>query len=378
MRDRLTKIIGNVENTLDVRRVACQRGVTLVELLITVAIFSVLMTGIFNAYFSQLEHSTREYEVAESEIELSISKRILEQDLQMTGYGLADDYPSGIDPMPIVFTNDGGTNSSDKMILKGTALGQLDRVSQGWSYIDEPDAAYPTKPNLRGWGDPREKIEPDDRIVLIEPSSKTLLTDAGGKWLFKYIEASGVPDIVNLAGTSFSTNEGTLVYGLYSSSKSANDTITTVRPYYSVHYYLGATDDSLDSCAPGTSSLLRAESVVDETPTGGDPLLACVLNFQVALGLDTDTDGMIDNWDADNSIVGATSFIRDNMNDQLKRIKVYLLVQDGNRDPNYTYPLNSIRVGEGTTIGRDVTLTADQKKYRWRLVSLSIQPRNVR
>lgn len=360
------------------RKAASQDGVTLVELLVTVSIFSILMTGIFSAYFSQLKHSTREYEVAESDIELAISKRILEQDLQMAGYGLADAYPPGIDPKPVVFTNDAGTSSSDALILKGTALGQLDRVSQGWSFVDKPNASYPTKPNLKDWGDPREKIEADDRVILIEPSSKALLTDAGGKWLFKYIEVSGVPDIVNLSGTSFSTNEGTLVYGLYSSTKSANDTVTTVRPYYSVHYYLGATGDSLDSCAPGTSSLLRAESVVNEAPTGGDPLLACVLNFQVALGLDTDVNGMVDNWDGDNSIVGATNFTRDNMNDQLKRIKVYMLVQDGDRDSSYTYPLSTIRIGEGTDIGRDVTLTAEQRKYRWRLVSLSIQPRNVR
>jgi prepilin-type N-terminal cleavage/methylation domain-containing protein len=359
-----------------------QEGFSLMELLVTTAIFSILLAGVFGAYFSQLDHSTREYKVAESEIELGIAKRIIEQDLEMAGYGLADDYNgaldsggAAIDPRPLTLVNGTGTNlvdGRDQLYLRGTALGQFNRASQGWSYV----ATDPPNPTLKNWGDPREKVSNDDRIVLIDPSSKSLQVDTGGGWLFKYTDNGTSTDIVHADGSAVAdgVEKNTLVYGLYNS----NTHDITARPYYTVRYYLGGSSPSI--CAPGTLSLERMESVNRELPTSpqdqATPLLACVLDFQMAVGLDTDGNGMVDNWDDDNSIVSGLT--RENMNDQLKRIKVFLLIQSGNRDSDYTYPLSTIRVGEGTTIGRDITLTAEQRKYRWRLVSLSVQPRNVR
>jgi prepilin-type N-terminal cleavage/methylation domain-containing protein len=361
-----------------------QEGFSLMELLVTTAIFSILLAGVFGAYFSQLDHSTREYRVAESEVELGIAKRIIEHDLEMSGYGLAGEYSgsaTAFNPMPVTFDDATGPGGADELFLMGTALGLSDRVSQGWSYVVDFDASSPPKVNIRDdWADARELIGDNDRVVMVDPSSKNLLTDSGGNWLFKYTVTGTTTDIVNLAGTPFSSDIGSLVYGLYGSGNSGKDTTVGVRPYYTVHYYLGSTSpsDNPDLCAPGTGSLLRAESVTTEAPSGGDPLLACVRDFQVAVGLDTNGNGMVDNWDDDNSIIGVVGFTRENMNDQLKRIKVFLLIQSGNRDSDYTYPLSTIRVGEGTTIGRDITLTAEQRKYRWRLVSLSVQPRNVR
>lgn len=361
-----------------------QRGFSLPELLITMTIFSVLMTGVFSAYFSQIDHSTREYKVAESEIELGIARRIIEQDLQMSGYGLADVYPTiganTFDPIPVAVANGPNDTDSDALTLMGTALGQLNRGSQGWSYISGYDTSIPAKLNIKIWNDAREDIEVGDRVVLIEPNSKNLLINAANEWLFRYTDTAGITDIVSKIGTSYSSElpaKGVLVYGLYSSSGDDNESVTNypnLRPYYAVRYYLGDTGDTLGSCAPGTSSLLRGESVRDQSPIG-QPLLACVLDFQTAYGLDTNGSGTIDNWTDLHAVVNGLS--RENMSEQLKRIKVYVLVQSGNRDRDYTYPLSTVRVGEGS-LGREITLTAEQRKYRWRLVSLSVQPRNVR
>ena len=79
------------------------------------------------------------------------------------------------------------------------------------------------------------------------------------------------------------------------------------------------------------------------------------------------------------------------LNKRLKQIRAYILVQEGSRDPNYTYSNpdpayastpNKIRVGAldlvGGPVGDDYTLSNEQRYYRWRVVSFIITPRNIR
>ena len=68
--------------------------------------------------------------------------------------------------------------------------------------------------------------------------------------------------------------------------------------------------------------------------------------------------------------------------EHLKVIKVYLLVQEGRRDENYTYPLGSILVGDQVADGSaNVTQTynfsAEQRKYRWKLYKMVVRPKNL-
>jgi hypothetical protein len=168
-------------------------------------------------------------------------------------------------------------------------------------------------------------------------------------------------------------------------------------PYYTVKYYLGGTSPS--NCAPGTQSLLRAESRTTTAPSGGDPVMSCVRDFEVAFGI-TDNDVStgspdpslaanvpINKWD---NGVTASSYSPSELNQRLKQIRVYILVQEGSKDLSYTYvnpdpnasAPDTIRVGElslvGGTTGRDVQLTAAQRNYRWRVLTIVVTPRNIR
>jgi membrane-bound lytic murein transglycosylase B len=105
--------------------------------------------------------------------------------------------------------------------------------------------------------------------------------------------------------------------------------------------------------------------------------MTCVRDFQVAFALDTNEDGTIDAWDAAGST--ANGYSASDLRKRLKQVLVYILVQVSDRDPNYTYPATSVRVGDrGLGTGRDVTLTAAQRQYRWRVIPLNITPRNIR
>lgn len=354
-----------------------EEGVTLVELLVVVAIFSVIMAGVYSTYLAQAKHSTREHRIAESEMELEIIKDFLERDISMAGYGFADVYcdaPTNddsclsgrkcpLDPpfcIPVAITAVDGI--PDTLTLMGTALGTLSRGSQGWTYIRT------SSPSFKRWGDAREDIENGDRVVYLEPNTRSLITTAD-QWRFNY------PDSPTL-------DRGTILYGLHTADIS--------RPYYTVEYRLGGgpSDMPLMCAGPKTGenavrSLLRAETSNGEYVR---PILDCVRDLQVAFGLDTTDDGVIDCWD--NGGAFAAAYDNYTLKRRLKQVKIFLLVQLGRRDPDKdVYDKNSavLRVGDasltacdGGTVGRDLTLTDAQRRYRWKVLSLSVAPRNLR
>lgn len=365
-------------------------GTTLVELLITVAIFSIVMAGVYAVYTAQIKHSAREYRQAESEMELVIAKNIIERDVMMAGYGLAEDYNGivfGPSPMPIGATDNidpgrttnpvGGTypatgfSGADSLYMMGTALGVYSRTAQGWTYIKGISPV-----NFQVWSDVRENIQDDDRVIYVEPNTKTIITD-GTTWRFIYPSAPAFPE---------NEGKGVLLYGLRRPHNAGEDEIP--RPYYIVQYRLGGvSSDMPEICSRGTRNLERVEISYGESV---EPVLTCVRDFQVAFGLDTDGNGTIDTWDP----VSAGKFqVSDYdirlLKKRLKLVRVYILVQAGNRDPDYMYSNpddteNPKRICAGEfadgacSPGRFITLTSDQRKYKWRLISLNITPRNLR
>lgn len=349
------------------------KGFTLIEIMVTLAIFTIVMGGFFSAYLSQMKHTTREYKGAEAEIELGVAKNILLHDLDLAGYGLADDY-SAASGFTVPVAAKGTDHGPDDLYLMGTSLSIANRASQEWTFMSS--AGSP--PTFHTWGDAREDLGDKDRVILMEPSTKKLLVQGTGtlNWLFRY---SGSPPNVttppNLSATSATAFDkpslGTLVYALYGDSSSAE----AAQPYWAVHYYLSG--DSPSGCATGTQSLLRAESDQTVDPDHGDPMLSCVLDMEVAFGVDLDENGTIDTWD-NGGATYVNGYSADLLRKRLKEVKVYLLIQSSNYDRDYTFPLTSIRVGQGTNVGRDVDLNAEQRKYRWRLVTFSKTLRNLR
>ena len=340
-----------------------EKGLTLVELLVTLAIFSIVMAGVYAVYTTQIRHSTREYMLAESEMELGIAKTVIERDIMMAGYGIADDYSTlSIDPVPIYATDATSPVTYDSLSLRGTAIGILSKSTQGWSYIVNKGSPV----MFQSWTDDRENIVSGDQVIYMEPNTREILTE-------------GITAIFSYPEIPLTADKGTLVYGIHSESAAL--------PYYTVEYLLGGTPLSL--CAPGTRSLLRAESRNNDPPlpANREPLLNCVRDFQVSFGLDTDENGTIDAWDPISpGSFQVSGYDMKSLKKRLKQVRVYILVQEGSRDPDYTYsnPENpgnpaTIRVGDSMLgTGRDITLTAEQRRYRWRVVTLSITPRNLR
>ena len=240
-----------------------QRGASFIELMVALAIFLLVMGGILGVYIALTGHSAREYRIAESVMEIEIAKNIIERDIMMAGYGLADDYGElDLDPRPVQAADAASNGPSDSLILRGTAIGILSKSAQGWSYLLSTNPAF-----FQRWDDDRENVSKDDRVIYMEPASREVLTSDGSA-IFRY------------PATPAACNRGTLVYGLNSDDAKL--------PYYTVEFTLGGTPPSI--CAKGSLNLLRAESTNNDPPVPANrkPVLNCVRDFQVAFGLDTD------------------------------------------------------------------------------------------
>ncbi len=334
-----------------------KHGFSLTELLVALAIFSIAMGSIFAVYSTLVRHSTRQYCFAESDTELTVVRDIISRDIMMAGYGIADDYGNlSYEPRPVELINESSKNDFDILTLRGTAIGIFSRASQAWSYVENASFL-----KLYKWNDARENINKNDIVIFIEPVSRKLI-DENGKAVFKYPKES-----------PSSYDDGTLVYGIHSEDAKL--------PYYTVQYLLGGNSPS--RCAPGTYSLLRAESKDSDPPSSSlrRPLLNCVRDFQVILGLDEDEDGIIDYWDPQNGRIISSEYDTRTLKGRIKQIKVYLLVQKGNYDPDYIYknPDNpdspeTVYVGSKD---RKVVIKNNQKNYHWRLISFSVSPRNL-
>lgn len=366
------------------------RGFTLVELVIAMTIFATVIVGLYKVYDVQFKQQVKEYRVAESSMELGIAKNLIERDLIMAGYGIMDDYGTTGFTARAASATEGGSNP-DTMTLQGTALGISSRAAQEWADVTS------TAPTLSfsSSTDARENLNSLDRIIITNPSGtngKTILTQAG-QWYFQYNGQGSMPTVKSSPSTSFtSLQPGFVLYGLRTSTEP-----DATKPFYTVVYSLGSGTNP-SNCAPGTNSLLRVESPTSTTPTGGDPVMSCVLDFQVSFGLTDNTASLdpskalnypINKWD--NGGVAAAAYTPKELNQRLKQIRVYILVQEGNYDPNYTYvnpdpnasAPDKIRVGElglvGGATGRDFpSLTTAQRHYRWRVLTLVVTPRNIR
>jgi prepilin-type N-terminal cleavage/methylation domain-containing protein len=360
------------------------RGVTLIELMVVLTIFSIVMAGLYSAYSVQMKVGVKEYQLAESEMEFQIGKMVLQRDMAMAGYGILDDYsaatPTAFTPRVVAATD----GNPDTLTMVGTALGRDSRATQAWSYTMILNPAvltdfFPFSAPSPSFQNVQEDLRAGDFVIYMNPTTRTLLARPAGEengttartWLFPFPPSGANPRPDPLA-------EGVVAFGIQSLPAAT----FAGTPYYTVDYTLDG--PPLNSCAPGSWNLRRAENRNVPATSAPQPLFNCVLDFQVAFGVDSLLDDqLIDCWDngGQTFVAGYPASV---VRKRVRQVKAYILVQQGKRDTSYTAPVD-IRVGDagltsciGTGVGRTVTLTAAQRQYRWRVLALSVVPRNIR
>jgi prepilin-type N-terminal cleavage/methylation domain-containing protein len=193
-----------------------QDGFTIVELIITMAVFVVVIAMASQMFAGLLNQFKQQSKIAETNIEGVIGLQLLRADLEQAGYGLPYDIPgvsyleadNGVAtvtahneaayndaptavPRAFVLGDGAGVNlgglasASDVLVIKATNLGTNDAAHK-WGYASNTGALPNT---IQTWRDTDgnaiddENLQNGDRVIVLSPTSTTtqrvLLTSAG-------------------------------------------------------------------------------------------------------------------------------------------------------------------------------------------------------
>lgn len=401
-----------------------ETGFSLVELMIYLAILGVMMTMVFSSFIDVTRISSHQLKVAETKIETGLGLDLLRQDIVHAGFGLPWEFPAGVVPNPYLeapvgspaIMNDvpnvpraiisednsaSSMNASDYLTIKATNVLRT-ASSQRWGWVGR-DAAGGVSFQDMG----PDALVAADRVIVLLPQpaagSQRQLILFGGSYETR-ANAANLADYAPPQSPLDPDGPRYLVYGL-------DTNVLLRRPFNRTDYYINAPTPANplpDHCAPNTGTLVKAS--MNQADDGFDiqPIMDCVADFQVVYHLDTDGDGGCDDADG---IAGcdpsnANTLTAQQIRDQVKTIRCYILTHEGGEDRSYTrqgpnasfinvgeinptLPINTdldaagvlIPVGAGVA-GRRVDLNAtiggNWVNYHWKVYSLALTPQNLK
>ncbi|GBD99930.1 hypothetical protein BMS3Abin07_01977 [bacterium BMS3Abin07] len=392
-----------------------QDGFTLVELMIAMAIFVFAIAAtsqIFTGLLTQFKQQTK---IAETNIEGVIGLEILRRDIEMAGFGLPFDLngatyteavndpntnqnetgynDAGTNPPRALVSGDGqGAGNSDVLVIKATNVA-INNAAERWTYVSEKNGVYtiPVWRDVNGTilsGENLRKNSSDsihtDRVIAVQPvlgSRRRVLVSSGGIFFTQFNPSNADPPVI---GSKFQpvvdSLETYMIYGVIVD-------VDPRMPFNRADYYVRVPLTPPARCAPGTGVLYKGVVVNKKGVSGGNlteyPLLNCVADMQVVYRLDTTADGNIDT-----STGNIAALTAKQVRDQVKEVRVFMLVHEGQRDATFrfnnfipppTVCATCIRVGDATG-GRDFDVSGitNYLNYRWKVYTMIVDPENLR
>jgi len=299
------------------------QGFTLLELLVTMGILLIVLTAAYQSYIHLLRGFVAESSSAQAQMETVVNTNLLRLDIAHAGYGLARDLSNE----PLAWDNS-SSPSPQRLTIRST-VNNLDEATLGW----------------------------------VMCNNSTMIQDNNDSSLDTYVFLDQNEDHeVNGVSNCSALPSGTFLGYPYDDSPSPPSGCTG-QPCYNVIYELSSTQ-TLDDCASGTGNLQRSIS-------GGanwQPVINCVADWQVAFERDTDGDGSMDTLSTDIS-----SLSIDDIYTQIEQIHVYVLVQEGSYERDYTFS------GSTSMDGVNLSLpgSSEATHYRWKMMKLSVNPQDL-
>ncbi|MEO0230488.1 MAG: prepilin-type N-terminal cleavage/methylation domain-containing protein [candidate division WOR-3 bacterium] len=297
-----------------------RKGLTLIELIVALGILSILLTGVFVIYRSQMRTATTQQSISILQTDVQQALNIIKWDLLMSGYGV----PANIQPVWSV----NRINSSDSLILRST--GFLVGGTTRWSYV--MDAMGGNEIIVRRWNDERQDVHIGDVIVI--------MTDRKGV-VSPFLT-------VNSRESMSYNNQDAYRLTLSSGVQTAQGNFVFVVPGSQV-----------------ASAIYWHRN--DTLFRNNEPFLANVEDFQVSYWVDVNGNGVMETTERimnPASVNNFTNFLRST------RVSIVLV---GPIDRDYTYPENQV-----TNEDRTYSLTGIQKNRRRRFYAIEVKARNIR
>lgn len=398
----------------------CNRsGFTLVELLITMAVFLTILAIAGQTFKTIVSQASKFSKSEESNIEGMIGLEVIRHDLEQMGFGLPWGFTrsdikyaeatdsigikmndlitpntagpdTGAVPRAFVGLKAFGNFSSDYFGVKGTSVGST-KASQRWTYIPYHNYSTSSGGESRPISFASHNLSNSDKVIIVrsnfnDPTDDHLLiVDKNNESIFyanfSYLASGGNDD------PYFPQNDqqSHTVYGV-------DGTNDLRMPFNRADFFIN--DANVPSfCAPHTGVLSKAtvnQANGNYTPI---PLLDCVADMQVVIGWDTSDEGKANSVDAYSTVDGSTVTVSSDfdaskiaswltnakdLREHLKIVKVYILAQEGKKDNFYKSPA-TYEVGDlsqnGFTHMYSMDLTRQQ--YRWKLYRIVVRPKNL-
>jgi len=400
-----------------------KNGFTLIELVVVMGVFVIVLMIASTAFKTVLQNSNTVSKSEVSNIEGVVGLEMMRHDLTQAGFGLFTDIDTTISapsyseatgtfestyndspnriPRPVRGANNITTadlanviNNSDYLVIKATTLG-ASMASQKWTYIN---GVSTSKIWSSGINDLKNG---SDYVIAVKQSynngtikRRLVYNTASPNSLTVTFRTDGAyndPFRPNANGVLY------YYYGIADTSAAGSPIAPFNRTDYAVKRIAGEVPSR---CAPGAGVLYKMNMIQQGGGSAGQftstPVLDCVADMQVVLGWNTSNPPgtNIDTYsNADVSTYsGATALPALDANyvsQHLKVIKVYILAQDGDRDPSYANTNTAMLVGdiylgagdtatETDTLSHYVDLTgANYQNYRWKLYRIVVRPRNM-
>lgn len=373
-----------------------QTGYSLVELLIYVALMGILGTLVFGSFIQVMRPAIHETGIVETKLETSIGMDLLRMDLEHAGFGLPWDFNSVVpnpynEPAPLAVSPSvpgaissadlsvNSMNTSDYLVIRAMNVLQ-GATSQKWGWVGRSAASAVSLQTLT-----TTNFDVNDRVIVIRPvfgpgptDQRQLIMDAANSYESRGNTVNLDPDYAPPAGPNDPNGERYLVYGVDNTGLRA--------PFNRTDYFINAPNANgvagSAHCAPGTGTLVKTTMNHNGPPDFTYlPMMDCVADFQVVYFLDTDTDG---GWDTQVNANGLAALTAQQIRDQVKSIRCFVLAHEGGLDTAYTHPAATITVGVSAAIGRQFDVStlagigATWPNYRWKVYSLAVTPRNLK
>lgn len=300
-----------------------QKGLTLVELLITMVIVSIIIGISYSTFNKVLTGSKSQIKSIESQIDKTLALENMRLDIEHAGFGIANDETEP--PM--------SWNVTTQTLTLRSTMSNTNRTTQGWLMVD-----------CSSGGNWTDNIVIDKRAVAT--NNIVFLSDNG--------------TLIKTANSTNTTCPGNGLDALigYTYDNSVTNGCTDQRCM--AFTYTLSDSQPLPDCNSNTRNLLRKVG-----GSNGNPVLNCVADWDMIFDLDTNNDRVVDV--SDSSSCNGT---------QVVRSKVYILFQEGRFDKDYNFSGNN--TAGGFNIGAvNLTLPNDYQHYRWRIIQMTIKNMDI-